>query len=444
MFSRIMRGLNWMRTPYAFLDNAQRQHGLTFDVDLPVLGDALVTGDPQLVVQAASHPALQAGMAVPAIRALLGEKSMITLDGEEHAARRRLIAPLFRGDHLHIYDRLAVEATRAIILPCAGEESATRNTGGRAVSIYEPLRRISLQVILRAMFGSAPDVVREATTLVERFIHSFSNPLVLFVRPLRVDLGGWSPWGRAMLNRRRLCEFISCQMHRTEIEMQNGAASGSMLAAILQQREACSVDDDAAVQEILALLLFGHDTGAAALSWAVVHLLQHPAAVAQIRNETRSGDASSWAFLRACLRESLRLCPVVPHLSRVASEEFMLGEYRIAAGRTVIPCTYLAHRNPQVFPQPHVFQPERFSGDALYAGSYFPFGTGSRTCVGKPFIMRQMMVILATLFQTVNLSLPAGYTPLPVRRLLLITPSQGGRVVISSQKPAGAMLTGAP
>jgi len=420
---RLVRGMRWMSNPYAFFRRSMQQHGLTFTVDLPVLGKSFVTGQPELLRQLASHPKLQAGMAVPALRALLGEESLITLDGARHTARRRLVAPVFR-DRLPEFDRLAVEATL---------QTTQQFCGARPLSIYEPLRRISLLVILRAMFGSDAAVLEEGYRLVDTFIHSFSNPLILFARPLRTDLGPLSPWGRAMLNRRALCEFIAA---RIRCQQNAGSGnSGSMLAHILCNPEAASVAEKPLVQEILALLLFGHDTGAAALSWAVVHLLQHPATVKKICAETAHGNADDWPFLQACLNESLRLCPVVPHLSRVASEDVELGEHKIVAGQTVVPCTYMAHHNPLIFPQPEEFRPQRFAGGQSYSSSYFPFGIGDRTCVGRPFIMRQMTVILATLFQNANLTLAPGYTPQAVRKLLLITPSRGGRVIVQHRTP---------
>ncbi len=421
-----------MRQPYAFFDDALQEHGLTFHVDLPVMGNSLVTGDPSLIRQIASHPHLQAGAAVPAIRALLGERSLIALDAEDHTRRRRIVAPVFR-EHLPQFDKLTTEITRRVMSELPANAKC---------SIYEPLRRISLLVILHAMFGDDADVVERGFQLVDRFIHSFSNPLVLFLRPLRTDLGRFSPWGKAVRNRRALCDFIQQQM--PDCKQSSREAHGAMLPRILHAAEAAQVSSQDLQQEILALLLFGHDTGAAALSWAVVHLLQNPEYIAAIQRETQAGSVSDWQLLRCCLDESLRLCPVVPHLSRKARREIQLDKYTVKAGQTVIPATYLAHHNPQVYAQPHEFQPQRFIDSPPPAHAYFPFGVGDRTCVGKPFVLRQMMLILATLLRHCRLEFEAGYQPRPIRRQLLITPAQGGRVVVRPSTVTAASIPQKP
>jgi cytochrome P450 len=178
------------------------------------------------------------------------------------------------------------------------------------------------------------------------------------------------------------------------------------------------------VEEALALLLFGHDTGAAALAWAFVHIWGDREIVARIRAER---DPS---YLEACLKESLRLCPVVVHMTRVAPEATRIGGWDVPAGARIFPCAYLAQRDPAVFPDPAAFRPERFLGGQTYEGSWFPFGLGARTCIGSRFALRQLQLIAATTLQHADLTLAPGYEPAPVRRLVLIVPRQGGRLLL--------------
>jgi cytochrome P450 len=190
--------------------------------------------------------------------------------------------------------------------------------------------------------------------------------------------------------------------------------------------------DDAIVAEIIALLLFGHDTGAATMAWAFGHIYQNPAIVVRIRAEVDCLSAiepTAYPYLQACLSESMRLCPVVAHLVRVAERPTTIGGYRLEAGQTVIPCTYLAQHNPAVYPEPHRFWPERFLNELPDPMAFFPFGFGYRTCVGKRFVWRQMVLILATIIRSVDLALAPGYQPRPVRQMVLIGPHDGTQMV---------------
>ena len=188
----------WLVDPYGLLDDALARRGLTFRIRLPVLGEVLMTGDPRLTAEIARHKDLDGGIGVAALGALLGRRSLIVLQGEEHAARHRLIAPLFRGESLQDYDELTVRRTR---------EAFERLPTGRTFSLYDVLRVVGLRILVAAMFGDDGAVAAEAEEKVERFLHSFRNPLVLFCPPLRLDAGPWSPWGRGAAQPPRVVRF---------------------------------------------------------------------------------------------------------------------------------------------------------------------------------------------------------------------------------------------
>ena len=400
----------WLVDPYRLLDDALARHGPTFRIRLPVLGDVLMTGDPRLTAEIAHHKDLDGGIGVAALGALLGRRSLIVLQGEAHAARHRLIAPLFRGDSLHDYDEPTVRRTREVF---------ERLPTGRTFSLYDVLRGVGLRVLVAAMFGDDGAAAGEAEEKVVRFLHSFRNPLVLFCRPLRVDAGSWSPWGRAVRNRRALCDFI-----RRQIRACDGApGERTILQRLVAAGRSASLDEEDLIEEVLSLLLFGHDTAAATMAWAFVHILRDSAVVDRIRDET--ADSESQPFLHACILESMRLCPVVVHLARTASADLRIGIYEVRRGQKVVPCTYLAQHNAEVFPEPYAFRPERFLDGRKYEHSYYPFGFGDRTCVGKPFAMRQMALVLSTALRSADLELAPGYRPTPERRMVLITPRGG-------------------
>lgn len=397
-------GLAWLKNPYAVLDQARHRHGLTFWLDLAFAGRAFVTGDPALVREITNHPDLDAGRGIAALKKIMGDRSLITLDGEDHAARRRIVAPLF-GREIERLDEMTTRTTA---------EALNEIRPGSEFSIYDLARRISLRAIVRLIFGEAPSL--QAERLVDAFLLSFESPWVLFLKPLQVDLGPLSPWGRALRNRRRLREYLRERI----AECRQGIAPvDSGLARIV--KEGGDLSDDEIATEVLALLLFGHDTGAAALAWVFAHLHQHPKALGRARTED--------AYLKACLEESMRLCPVVVHVTRVARQDLRIGGHEIPTHTKIFPSAYLAQRNPEVFPEPDRFRPERFLAGRTYEGAYFPFGFSPRTCIGRHFVMRQMILMTSTILRLADLTLAPGYEPRPERRLVLVLPREGTRMV---------------
>lgn len=410
--AKLCASWRWLAAPYAALEAERARRGPTFWMDLALVGRALVTGDPALVREIASRNDLEAGSGIAALRGVLGDRSLITLDGEAHAARRRLVAPLFRRG-LEALDEATVEATR---------EALRDIPPGGAFSVYDFARRISLRAIVRFLVPGAPEEEARTGRLIERYLLSFASPWVLFLRPLHLDLGPLTPWGRAVRNRDRLREHLRERIHaaRRDPELPG------VLARIA--REGADLPEDEVVDEALALLLFGHDTGAAALAWAFAHIWGHPEAVARIREE------SDPSYLEACLQESLRLCPVVVHVTRIAPHATRIGGWEVSAGARIFPSAYLAQRDPEVFPEPAAFRPERFLDGRTYDGSWFPFGLGARTCVGNRFALRQMRLIAGTAALHADLALAPGYEPAPVRRLVLILPRHGARMVLRQRR----------
>jgi cytochrome P450 len=356
-----------------------------------------------LIREIAANRDLDAGKGIAVLDAVLGERSLITLDGGEHLARRQIVGPPLRN-HLKALDEGTLLATRKEL------RSLRRN---QEFSAYELVHRISLRLILRALFGDLPGAeIERAAKLTDDFSNSFRSPLVLFLRPLHVVLGGITPWARLLRRRRRLGTFVRDRIRACGA---NPGTDRGILGHILAG--AGGLPEDEVVSEVLSLLMFGHDTG-------------------KIREECRrippvdaGGSLSGHVYLEACLKESMRLCPVVVHLTRVASRPTRIGEHRLPEGTRIYPCAYLAHRDPAVFPRPDEFRPERFLEGGEYPYSYFPFGLGSRTCVGEDFVSRQMLLILSTIVRETKLEIAEGYEGRPVRQMVLMAPVHGTRMV---------------
>jgi cytochrome P450 len=420
------RAVDWLFQPYRLIDKGLADCGLTFRVSLPIVGDALLTGDPALIKEIVRNKNLTGGRGTTALRPILGNDSLIVLEGERHAHHRGIIGPSFHEQVVRSHDRLTV----ATVIDEMG-----RMRPGDSFSAIELVKDITLRIIIRAIFGTqSAEKEDHVRALVEAYLRSFESPLVLFLRPLHIDLGPRSPWGAFRRNRRRLENCI-----REEIEgLRNGATRGNdgVLPTLLKPDETSSyaMSDSEIVSEVTSLLLFGHDTTAAAMGWAFFHIYRHPEALQTISQElaTAPGDAkpdSAYRFLEACINESMRLSPVVVHVTRVAIQDTSVGGYAVKAGGRVLPCIYLAHHNPDVFPQPYTFRPERFLGNnPRHAHSFFPFGLGNRLCVGRPFALRQMTLLMATFIEHFNLELVSADEVRPERQMLLIVPSGGPKM----------------
>lgn len=387
-----LEGWRWLGRPYAYFEERAHVHGRTNWAQLPGLGRVLLTGEPQVVGQIATHPDLVGGRAHRALRAALGEDHLIVLWGEAHRRRRRLLFPIL---HNYSDDELVVDTTRQVM------------DGLRPglLSMKAVVHEISLKIALRALLGRLPESAEERILVqVRRFQRSFSNPLNLYLGPLRRDWGRWSPWGRLVSNRALLMQSL--------VEQVGNSPQG--LGAVL----ADGLEPAALPWELLALLMFGHETTAGAMAWCLAHLAVHPEA----RGPIREGDE---AYILAYVEESLRMCPAVAQLTRVAERDTLVGGQAVPEGTTVMPCISLSHQDSQAFPEPTRFCPQRFLGQSPRPMIYYPFGLGNRICPGRALALRQMVLMLKTIVGGWDLTFPAGYQPRPVRELFLVVPYGG-------------------
>jgi len=414
----IKNGIEWLRNPYAFLDEAQSKHGLTFTITLPGMGKSLVTGDSQVIQEIIANKNLVGGKGINVMRSLFGGESLMMLHGETHRTHRRLLIEPFQQSALTHFDDPIVQTT----LDLLGEIPYDR-----PFSIFDVIRKITQISIIRIVFGNLPKAEEiQAQGLIHAFMTSFDSPLILFLKPLRFNLGIHSPWGRITHNQIQLRSFILSQIKSFRKTIEN---ERSLLAHLIERG---SLSDQDMVTEIFAMLMFGHDTTAVATSWTFAHIYSHPPVLARLQDELVSSYHQDMdvTFLQACIDESMRLSPVVVQLLRVAEKDVNISGHKIKSGETVMPCLYLAHHNPAVFSEPGRFIPERFmTGDSPPYYSYFPFGLGNRLCVGKHLAQQQMPVIISTIIQNTNLSLAQGYKPSPVRYMVFIAPKKGTLMV---------------
>ena len=254
--------LQWLRSPYRFLDHALAQGRITFRQRLPMMGECLLTGEPAIIGEIVKNRHLIGGRGTDALRPVVGDHSLIVLEGARHEAHRSIFLPLFFTDDSGRFEAITRKWT---------EHELHQIRPGEVVSGSAWAARITLNAIVEMMFGSVPAAEQhQGVRLIEQWMWSFRQSAVLFLRPLHINLGNLSPWGRFIRNRARVHAYIKEHLERLRRQ-----PNDSVLSVIARARpeDAPPLSDDEIISEAVTFLLFGHDTSAAAMGWVFAHLL---------------------------------------------------------------------------------------------------------------------------------------------------------------------------
>jgi cytochrome P450 len=309
---------------------------------------------------------------------------------------------------------------------------------GRPFPAQRPMQAITLQVILRNVFGvRAGPRFEELADALRRALEMSAWPGLLFPFMQR-DLGRFSPWGRFRRFARRASEILRA-------EIRGGRAEGTdertdILAMILEARDesGAPLGEDEVHDELLTLLVAGHETTATALAWTLRWVVPDRALVRELRAElaTAEEDPARIAKLKlldGTVREALRLQPVFPMVARTLQQPGRFGGLELPAGVRVAPSIYLAHRNPSLYPEPERFRPRRFMTFKPAPWEWLPFGGGLRRCIGATFAIYEMKMVLAALLARVDLRLETERVRV-VRRGFTLAPSGGLPVIVESRR----------
>jgi cytochrome P450 len=332
------------------------------------------------------------------------------------------LAPPLHGSRMRAYGACIAEVTR---------RHAARWRAEQPFAMQDTTMAISLDVIIETIFGVRGAArVKHVHQLVLELVTSLKPSIVVF-RRLRRRFGGIGPWARFVAARQRLERVILDEIatRRAQPEERHDILS---LLMELRYDDGAPLGDNEIVDQLFTLLVAGHETTATSLSWTFYWLGRTPAALAQLVAELDdAGDdlvaIERLPYLEAVCDETLRLCPIVPVVARRVTQPFELAGYRLPAGTGVAAALALAHFRPETFPDPHAFLPERFLGRVYGAFEYFPFGGGSRRCLGAAFALFEMKVVLATLLREHRLRL-VDERVRPVARAASVGPSGGVRM----------------
>jgi cytochrome P450 len=377
--------------------------------------------DPQTIQALYAEPrhAPPQGRAV-ALGPVMGPRSLLLLEGDEHLMRRRILAPLLHGRELRAHEALMREVAATEV------ESWPE---GPPFAIHEHLHSIALEVILRAIFGVGNPARRaQLRQRLQRLVAVYASPLHQIP-----TLFPWAPRlgrGDSALSRANgaVESILSCEI----AERRRDPAlpeRHDILSALMRARldDGRAMTDHELRDHLVTLLLAGHETTAAALAWTFDLLLRHPAALARATEEALQQGGSD--YLRAVVMEALRLRPAVQTAGRRLTGEAHLGGHCIPAGTDVLPAVWLAHTRARSFPEPLAFRPERFLGHPPSTYEWIPFGGGTRRCIGAAFAELEMRVVLASALRSWCLHPATAHAEAPKRRNLTVAPRNGTRVV---------------
>ena len=412
-----------MARPLSFLRALQKEHGDLFTIHLVGEEPWVMVADPELAKLIFRAPAdvLHAGEPKRILEPILGASSILLLDEAPHIRQRRLLLPPFHGDRMERYEAVMREAAEA--------ELARWPTGVAAPSAPH-MGRITLEVILRAVFGVTEpahlDPLREAMRALLDFTAADARTvLVALGEPERLEGERMSGF-RGALARTDELVFAEIGRRREQADVERREDVMSLLLGA-RHEDGSPMSDRELRDELLTLLIAGHETTAATLAWALERLVRTPRALERTAAEAPDGGGP---YTDAAIQETLRLRPVFPMVARAVKKPFELGDHTLPPGVTVMPSIALIHRRPDLYPEPDSFRPERFLDHPPRTYTWIPFGGGVRRCLGASFSMLEMRVVLSTLLAHARLRSPEAAPEMATRRVISLPPSGGGRVIL--------------
>jgi cytochrome P450 len=417
------------------LDECHRRFGDTFTLHIAGNGRSVMLSDPDDVreVFRADPDVLHSGEANSLFIATVGRHSVLVLDGAPHARQRRVVVPPLKGERMRaFFDAMRLETLEVVRSWPIGTPFPTLPT----------MRRATLRVILRTGLGLAPGPEMDRFEhKMERFLSNgrqrYALVLMTIVPIQRFSGSRWAPLFRQLSDLDDdLFAFIAARRRGSHTPTGQNVLD-ELLAAT--HEDGTPLDDREVRDALITILIAGHDTTALALSWALVEIAEHPEVLDRLVDELRrvtgggppeAGHLPALEYLEGAIRESLRLRPIAPFVVRKAVQPFTVGGREYPAGVVLCPCSYLVHRREDLYPEPDRFRPERFLERKFGPHEWFPFGGGNRVCVGMPFALYEMKVLLATVLSQVRPSRPAGARSRARRYGIVLGPDDGGRIVV--------------
>ena len=420
----------WTR-PLASLERARAKYGKRWTMRLPFAPPFVIHSDPEHVKEIFTAPpeVLHPGEGAKVLKPLVGESSVILLDGDAHMEQRKLMLPAFHGERMERLTELVTQVTASEI---QGWHAAR-------IDLHPRLQALTLEIILRAVFGldEGPrlNALRDNLTALLSY---GGSPVTLITPPDDPDeferamrrFNSFGPLKGFLDHRNRVDELMFEQVNERRAE--GDSDRDDVLAMLLAARheDGSEMSDRELRDELMTLLVAGHETTASTLAWAFERLIREPWVLDRLTEEVRSGDDD--AYLVATIQETLRRRPVLPNTApRMVKRPVTVGGWDYEPGVCLVANAYLMHHDPDLYPDPYAFRPERFLDQKPGTYTWIPFGGGRRRCIGMSFAMLESRIVLREVLRAHDLEPAASPHEPPRRKSITITPARGSAVGIS-------------
>ena len=433
---RALQTLKWTWKPIPFMRACARTYGDAFTVRLLGFAPLVLCSHPSAIreIFSGDPETLLAGRSNELLKPVFGANSILLLDGARHRRERKLLMPSFHGERLRLYANIMRETV---------DRSIEDWPVGRVFPIHKYMQEITLDIILRLVFGlHEGEMWSRLRALLVEFLGLTGSGPALLIPGLQIDLGPLTPWGRFRRLVQEIDRLLYDEIARCRKEGPQGRADVMAMFLTARDENDEPMNDDEIRDELITMLVAGHETTATSLSWVVHRLLQNADVLEKARAEAATVfgnglDGSEPApeqiaalhYLDAVIKETARLHPIVPIVSRYLEAPTRIGDLHLPAGCGVSPCIYLAHRRPDVWAEPEAFKPDRFIDARVDPYAFFPFGGGARHCLGAAFAVYEMKIVLARILTRVPLRTDPTRKVRTVRRGVTLAPSGGVPVI---------------
>jgi len=431
-WSRLLSTYRALAKPFEYMPKWSAKYGDPFLIDA-VNGKVAVTGDPKLVRQIfAANPNIYSPFATNAIGPIVGQRSLFLLVGDEHKRERKLLMPPFHGERMRAYGEIIAETTRRHFQAAAAQD---------AVKSFEVTQAISLEVIIRAVFGVQDAKRTQAFKEAVSGLSGAINPMFFFAPFTQQRLFGIGPYDKFLRAYEHLDTLLQKQIDSTRAREKPGEDILNLLTSA--RYDDGTPMDDASIRDQLRTLLFaGHETTALTIAWLIDLIHRTPGVLERTlgelddlgENPTPEQIAAA-PYLEAACKEAMRLFPITTEVTRTLRSPMTLGDYEMPIGTAVSSSILLVHYREDLYPEPNVFKPQRFLDRRYSSSEYMPFGGGMRRCIGAAFAMYEVKLVTATLLTNFKVDLLDATAPVPVRKNIALVPKGGVPIRVRSRRP---------
>jgi cytochrome P450 len=421
--------LQWMYRPIEFMERCRERYGRIFSLHLGPASNVFVVADPHAAKQVltADPEYFRAGDTNGIFRDVVGNHSILVMDGPEHLHHRRILLPVV-GRHAHRYRELIAEVARARVATWKDDSD---------IRLLGEMEAISFEVMMRIAMGSDGTSERESQlrTLIPQMMDKCESAFTL-IPWFRHKVGGVTPYARLMRFIDGIDEILfEAIRERREDPLVGMREDALSLLLRATYEDGSPLEDQVIRDELLTMLMAGYETTTAGLTWAFERLLRSPDRLRRLLSELQSGDET---YLMAVVQETLRRRPVIPIAARKALAPIDLMGYSLPAGSVLMVAIYLIHGDPEIYPDPKEFKPERFLDSkmkGMEGGAWIPFGGGIRRCLGASLAQYEMAVVIRTVLEEAELSISDDSAEPVARRRFTFSPGRQGRARVKSVSP---------